>query len=313
MTPQQSQPVSEPSTMHLRGAVDLASLKKPTQSAAASGSNQDSGFVMDVDEQGFPQLVQLSADVPVVVELHASFSPDSDQLAPVLSKVVQSYNGRLVLVRVDVEANPQIAQAFQAQGVPTVVAVLKGQPVPLFQGAVPEQQIRQFLDELIKVAGENGVTGTAGEGAGADPEEDSPGPLPPHHQAAFDAIEAGDYSAAAEAYRKALAESPADAEARTGLTQVELLLRLQGRGAEEIRSAAADDPQGLQAQLDVADLDVSGGHVEDAFNRLIAFIGRSTGEERESARARLVELFDIVGTADERVTAARGRLTRVLF
>ncbi|GAA1341380.1 tetratricopeptide repeat protein [Arthrobacter roseus] len=313
MTPQQSQPIPEPSTMHLRGAVDLASLKKPAQSASASDPNQDAGFVMDVDEQGFPQLVQLSAEVPVVVELHADFSPDSVQLAPVLNKVVQSYQGRLVLARVDVEANPQIAQAFQAQGVPTVVAVLKGQPVPLFQGAVPEQQIRQFLDELLKVAGENGVTGTAGEGTGTDAVEDSPEPLPPLHQAAFDAIEAGDYSAAAEAYRKALAENPADAEARTGLTQVELLLRLQGRGAEDIRTAAADDPQGLQAQLDVADLDISGGHVEDAFNRLLTFIARSTGEERETARARLVELFDIVGAAEERVTAARGRLTRVLF
>lgn len=311
MTPQKSQPVSEPSTVHLRGAVDLSSLKQPAQPAPVS--NEDAGFVMDVDEQGFPQLVQLSAEVPVVVELHADFSPDSAQLAPVLKKVVQSYNGRLVLARVDVEANPQIAQAFQAQGVPTVVAVLKGQPVPLFQGSVPEQQIRQFLDELIKVAGENGVTGTAGEGAGTDAGEDTPEPLPPLHQTAFDAIEAGDYLTAAGAYRKALAENPADAEAETGLAQVELLIRLQGRGADEIRSAAADDPDGLQAQLDVADLDISGGHVVDAFNRLIAFIGRSTGDERESARARLVELFDIVGATDERVTAARGRLARVLF
>lgn len=311
MTPQQSQPVSEPSTVHLRGAVDLSSLKQPAQPAPVS--NEDAGFVMDIDEQGFPQLVQLSAEVPVVVELHAGFSPESAQLAPVLKKVVQSYNGRLVLARVDVEANPQIAQAFQAQGVPTVVAVLKGQPVPLFQGSVPEQQIRQFLDELIKVAGENGVTGTADEGSGTDAGEDTPEPLPPLHQKAFDAIEAGDYLTAAEAYRQALAESPADAEAETGLAQVELLIRLQGRGADEIRSAAADDPDGLQAQLDVADLDISGGHVVDAFNRLIAFIGRSTGDERESARARLVELFDIVGATDERVTAARGRLARVLF
>ncbi len=310
MTPQQAQPVSGPSSMNLRGAVDLSSLKRPAQPASDSG--RGSNFVMDVDEQGFPQLVQLSAEVPVVVELHAAFSPDSTQLAPVLDKVVQSYGGRLVLARVDVEANPQIAQAFQAQGVPTVIAVLKGQPVPLFQGAVPEQQIRQFLDELIKVAAENGVTGTVG-GAGQQGDDDVAEPLPPLHQAAFDAIEAGDYPAAAEAYRKALAESPADAEARTGLAQVELLIRLQGRGAEEIRSAAADAPDDCQAQLDVADLDVSGGHVEDAFNRLIAFIGRNVGDDREAARSRLVELFDIVGATDERVTAARGRLARVLF
>lgn len=328
MTPQQPKPPANPSsTMNLRGAVDLSSLKNPAPaptapSGPAAGSEQGAGsqrVVMDVNEQGFSQLIQLSAEIPVVVELHAAYSGISTALSPVLEKLVASYAGRLVLARVDVEAYPQIAEAFQAQSVPTVVAVLKGQPVPLFQGSVPEEQIRQFLDELLKVAAENGVTGSLDESVAATEGTDDAAaaatepPLPPLHQEAFDAIEAGNYAAAAEAYRKALTEQPADESAKTGLAQVELLQRLQDADATVVRSAGADAPEDVQAQLAVADLDVSGGHVEDGFNRVIAFIARTFGEDRETARVRLLEYFDIIGSTDPRVAKARMALARVLF
>lgn len=317
---------STPSTMNLRGAVDLSALKARAERPAQAGvpapggaepARQASPYIVEVTEQTFPQLVQLSAQVPVIVDLRAAWSEQSAQVSAVLETIAVEQAGRVLLARVDTEAQPQIAQAFQAQGVPTVVAVLKGQPVPLFEGALPEQQIRSFVDELMKVAEANGVAGSlngnddrqAADGAEAEQEQ----PLPPLHQAAFDAIEAGDYAAAAEAYRKALAEQPADADAKAGLAQVQLMQRLEGADADQVRSEGADSPDAVAAQLAVADLDVVGGHVEDAFSRIISFIARTSGEERETARARLIELFDVVGISDPRVVKARAALARALF
>jgi thioredoxin-like negative regulator of GroEL len=317
-----------PSSMNLRGAVDLSALKARAQAANAPAGSTSGGataggaapasspYIIDVTEQVFPQLVQLSAQVPVIVALGASWSDQSSQVLSVLEAIAVEHAGRVVLARVDFETQQGIAQAFQAQGVPTVVGVLKGQPVPLFEGVLPEPQIRAYVDELLKVAEANGVSGSLndpqnGDTAGAgEPAEE---PLPPLHQEAFDAIEAGDYAAAAAAYRKALAEQPADADAKAGLAQVSLMQRLQTADAAAVRAAAAEAPDSVDAQLAVADLDLSGGHVEDAFGRLTTFIGRSVGEDREAARVRLLELFDIVGPTDPRVNKARSALARALF
>jgi len=270
---------------------------------------------VDVTEGNFQELVDLSAQVPVVIALWASYSPGSGQLVDVLESIVESYDGRLVLGAADIDVFPELAQAFQVQAVPTAVAVVKGQPVPLFQGGADEQQVRSLFDELLKVAAANGVTGRIGAGGPGGAEPEAP-PLPPLHQAAFDAIEAGDYEAAAAAYRQALNEMPADAEAKAGLAQVELMDRLQalsGPEADALRRLAADEPDNLEAQLGVADLDIAGGHIEDGLGRIVTFIGRNFGPERETARVRLLELFDVVGTGDERVAKARQGLARVLF
>ena len=340
-----SSPASRPvppaaaSQLNLRGAVDLSALKQrqappaapaggpagagqagavpgavPSAGAPDSAAGSEAPALrVEVTEANFQDLVQLSAQVPVVFALWAPYSPESAGVLDALERMVQSYAGRLVLGTVDIDVFPQLAQAFQVQAVPTAVAVLKGQPVPLFQGGADEQQIRALLDELLKVAAANGVAGNVG---GAAPAETGPAPMPPLHQAAFDAIEAGDYAAAAEAYRQALAEMPTDAEAKAGLAQVELMGRLQelsGPDGEALRQVAANEPDNLDAQLGVADLDVAGGHVEDALNRVVAFIGRNFGPERETARVRLLELFEIVGTTDPRVAKARQALARVLF
>jgi putative thioredoxin len=326
-----SSPASRPvppaaaSLLNLRGAVDLSSLKqRPATPAPAAPPSGTAGaepgaapggpeLKVNVTEGNFQQLVELSAQVPVVFALWASYSPESAGMLDVLGRVVDSYGGRLVLGAADIEAFPQLAQAFQVQAVPTAVAVLKGQPVPLFQGGADEQQVRSLFDELLKVAAANGVTGSLGGGGGTEAE---PAPLPPLHQAAFDAIETGDYAAAADAYRQALNERPADHEAKAGLAQVELMLRLQplnAQDSEAVRTQAADEPDNLDAQFAVADLDVAGGHVEDALNRLVTFIGRNFGPERETARVRLLELFEVVGISDERVAKARQALARVLF
>ncbi|MCZ9880820.1 tetratricopeptide repeat protein [Arthrobacter sp. B2a2-09] len=316
-----SRPVSPAaaSQLNLRGAVDLSALRRPAPAAssgapAASGGSPGSSQPLRVDatEANFQDLVQLSAQIPVLFLLWSNRSLEASTLLHSLEGVVEGYAGKVVLAAADVDAFPQLAQAFQVQAVPTAVAVLKGQPVPLFEGPASDEEIRSLIDELLKVAEANGVTGSIGAGAaGAEAR-----PLPPLHQAAFDAIEAGDYAAAATAYRQALAEKPADAEAKAGLAQVELMGRLElltATEAEATRHQAAQEPDNIEVQLTVADLDISGGHIEDAFNRIVAFIGRNFGPERETARVRLLELFDVVGIADERVAKARQGLARVLF
>lgn len=312
-------PPAAASQLNLRGAVDLSALRRPAPTAPngaadASGGSPGSGQPLRVDanEANFQDLVQLSARIPVLFLLWSNRSLEASTLLRSLEGVVEGYAGKVVLAAADVDAFPQLAQAFQVQAVPTAVAVLKGQPVPLFEGPASDQEIRALIDELLKVAEANGVTGSIGAGpAGAESR-----PLPPLHQAAVDAIEAGDYAAAAAAYRQALAEKPADAEAKAGLAQVELMGRLESltaTDAEAMRQRAAEEPDAVEVQLTVADLDISGGHIEDAFNRIIAFIGRNFGPERETARVRLLELFDVVGTSDPRVAKARQGLARVLF
>ncbi|MBP2265311.1 putative thioredoxin [Pseudarthrobacter sp. PvP004] len=319
------------SQLNLRGAVDLSSLRRPAAppvpAAPVSGQGEtpengtppagetgQAPLRVDATESNFQDLVQLSAQIPVLFLLWSRYAPESPAVLDAAERVVEGYGGRLVLAAADVDAFPQLAQAFQVQAVPTAVAVVKGQPVPLFQGPADDEQIRSLVEELLKVAAANGVTGSIGDAA---PGEDTePAPLPPLHQAAIDAIEAGDYAAAAAAYKQALLEQPADTDAKAGLAQVELMARLEKLSApeaESLRDLAAKEPDNVQAQLDVADLDISGGHIEDAFNRIITFIGRNFGPERETARLRLLELFEVVGTQDQRVAKARQGLARVLF
>ncbi|WP_427018476.1 tetratricopeptide repeat protein [Pseudarthrobacter sp. P1] len=308
-------------SINLRGAVDLSVLKNarpaPVPAPAASpdggAGTPEQTFAVDVTEANFQDLVQISGQVPVVVSLGAGWSAQSAHVNQVLEALVAAYAGRVLLGRVDAETSPTIAQAFGATAVPTVVALVKGQPVPLFEGDLPQEQVERFLAELLKVAAANGVDGALGGNAEAEPEAK---PLPPLHQAAFDAIESGDLAAAEAAYTKALAEMPADGDAKIGLAQVQLMRRtaaLSTEDADVLRRRAADDPDALDAQLGVADLDVTGGHIEDAFARIVGFIKGHFGPERETARVRLLELFAVVGVADPRVAAARQALARALF
>ncbi|QEO10535.1 tetratricopeptide repeat protein [Protaetiibacter larvae] len=295
----------------LRGAVDLSALVRrsaaPAPAPAAAGERAASPLVIETSDAEFSSVLELSQRVPVVVELIAP------GLAPALGAVVESYGGRLVLVVVDASVNPQLAQAFQVREVPTVAAVIGGRPVSLFVGIPSDAEVRQVLDELLQLAAENGVTGTVpAEGAddAAEPVEE---PLPPHHQEAYDAIEAGDYPTAIAAYRKALVENPRDQLAVAGLAQVSLLDRLTGVSAGEIRDAAAARRDDLDAQLAVADLDVSGGHLEDAFGRLLELFPSAGPADRDRIRTRLLDYFEIAGGEDPRVVAARRALAALLY
>lgn len=321
--------MSDISAAALRGAVDLSSLRNrptapanPAQAPAEGAEPAQGGFIVDVTDATFGQILELSRTVPIVVDLWAEWCGPCKQLSPILEKVVTELGGRVVLAKVDVDANPQLAQSFRAQSIPMVVALIAGQPVPMFTGAVPEEQVRQMFDQLLQVAAQNGVTGTVAGGetppaedAGGteDAEEPQEAPLPPLHAEAFAAIENGDYPSAIRAYEKALAENPRDEDARAGLGQVRLLDRVQAVDLQEARAAAAAAPQDVQAQLVVADLDISGGHVEDAFGRLLDLFAALPADQRVPVRERLVELFGLIGSEDPRVTAARNRLSSLLF
>lgn len=293
----------------IAGAVDLSSLAQKSQSE--TGGAQSGSLIMEITEAEFEQLAQLSAQVPVILDLRSDRAEPSQQLTPVLEELVVEFAGKLVLAKVDIEASPQIAQAFQVQSIPTVVALIGGRPAPLFAGAAPKEQIRDVFEQVLQIAAQQGVTGTVPTD-GASEEEPAEKPLPPLHQEAFDALERGDLASARDAYERAITENPGDDDAKAGLAQVGLLERLQGKTLEEIRDAAAQNPSDVDAQLAVADLDLSGGHVEDAFDRLLTMLP-AAGDDKDRVRERLLELFLVVGDDEPRVLAARRRLMTVLF
>lgn len=319
-----------PERFSMGGAVDLTPLvQKSMQSTSVSSPSEGlagpavaasqhvvdvPSLIIDVTDASFQQIAQLSSVVPIVIDLWAEWCEPCKTLGPILEKVIRAFDGKVLLAKIDVDANPQLTQAFQAQSIPTVAALVGGKPVSLFQGAIPEQQVVEIFTQLMELAAQHGVTGRVSapgsEQASAEPDEPA---LPPLHQEAFDAIERGDYAAAISAYEKAIVQNPRDEEAQAGLAQVRLLQRLQGKSLDEIRSRASSHPDDVAAQLDVADLDVSGGHVEDAFVRLLHTFANADDDGKQVIRERLLELFDIVGLNDARVLAARRELTSLLY
>lgn len=299
----------------LRGAVDLSTLRnRPT--APADGQPATGGapsLVFAANDETFGQVLELSRTVPVVVHLWSPRSGPSAELGTLLERIVTELGGRLVLAHVDVDASPQLAQGFRAQSVPMVAALVAGQPVPLFTGLVTDEQVRAVFAQLLELAAQHGVTGTVPVEAAGEPGEAEEPPLPPLHAEAFDAIEAGDYARAVTAYEAALAENPRDADAAAGLGQVKLLARVAGLDLQEARAAAAQSPLDPEAQFAVADLDLAGGHVDDAFARLLDLFAALPDDERAPVRERLLELFGLIGDADPRVVGARRRLTSLLF
>lgn len=236
-----------------------------------------------------------------------------------LEQLVVEYNGRLLLAKIDVDANQMLMQQFGVQGIPAVFAVVAGQALPLFQGAAGKEQIQQTLDQLVQVAEQRfGLTGLtvdpdARPGVAPEPAAVPAGPYDALLEAAVHALDAGDFGGAVQAYKNVLSDDPGNSEAKLGLAQAELLQRVQNLDPQRTRKEAAEKPGDAQAQIAAADLDLVGGHVEDAFGRLIDTVRRTAGDERDAVRLRLLELFEVVGADDPRVSAARRALSRALF
>lgn len=318
-----------------RGAVDLSSvagMTAPTAATAGAGMPAGAvpgqpadrhpavpgGLVVEVDAQNLNEALNRTLQVPGVLVLWGSAYPQTRELFDTVVRVAASLEGRVLVLSADLSTSPELLQAFQpllvqAFGQPSVPAtfgLLQGQPVPLFPGVAPEAEVRTVLDQLLQAAVQNGITGRVQleDVPGGDDDE-----LPPLHQEAFDAIERGDLDGAVAAYERALAENPKDTDAELGLAQVRLMQRTAGVDPAAARAAAAADPADVEAAIVVADLDVLGGHVEDAFARLLDLVRSSSGDERDRARTHLLELFSVVGSGDERVRKGRTALMSALF
>jgi putative thioredoxin len=319
--------------MSLRGAVDLAAVKAAADAATkaeqlraerarkAEANGADAAaepLIFAVTEADFQaQVIPLSAEVPVLLLFWAEGYGPAEQQVPVMEALAEEYDGRFVLAEVDVRDNQRLAQQLQLRDLPTVLVVVAGQLIPLFEGPALAEEIRPLLDQLIKeaaerfgVAGEPGTRSGKGEPGLAD---DAEVPQDPALALAHDALDAGDLGGAIQAYRNVLAEQPGNEEAKLGLAQAELLQRVQGLDPAAARSAAAEKPSDVEAQIAAADLDLVGGHVDDAFGRLVDTVGRTFGEERDTVRLHLLSLFEVIGAEDPRVVKARSALARKLF
>ena len=288
------------------GAVDLAALAAAKQ-AAQQRADSGSGAVV-LTAANANDVIQASVTKPVFVLLCSVRAPQCADLTARVEALLGEYGDEVIFATVDVEAQPELAQAFQVQAVPAMLALLAGRPAPLFQGAPEDSQLRDVIEQVLTVARQAGMTIPDG----AEGTQPSERPLPPLHQQAVDAIERDDFAGAIEAYDQALRENPRDTDAKAGRAQVSLLLRTRDADPAAVRAAAAQHPEDVDAPLAVADVDVLAGAVDDAFARLLDVMVVQI-QERDRVRGRLLELFEVVGQADPRVANARQRLASLLY
>jgi putative thioredoxin len=296
----------------MRGAVDLSGLRErstapshtseaaesPVSPApAATGTAGGSAMIIDVTEATFQtEVLERSLTTPVVIDFWAEWCGPCKQLTPVLEKLAIEGAGSWVLAKIDVDANPRIQQAFRVQSIPTVFAVVGGQPVDAFTGVIPEAQLRPWLDAILRAGG-----------------LDVAPPPDPAMDAADDALADGDLDEAERAYKKILAERPADTAAEAGLAQVGLLRRTDGVDATVALSAAKANPDDVAAQSLAADLEVLAGHADRAYARMVEVVRRTSGDDRDRARVHLVSLFAMAAPDDPAVVAARRALASALY
>ena len=307
------QPFSRP------GAVDLSGLQgaaAPAAPAAGGAPQASAAYAVQVTEQNFQDILEGSRNAPVLLAFESpSRSPESVTLAADLQVLSTEFEGRFLLGRVDIDAVPQIAQAMQIPSVPLVVLVAQGRPMPLIQDAAPIEELRQAITSVLQQLTASGITGRhqPRSGTGEVDEETGEEQLDPRYAPAQDALERGDVAGAVAEYEKLVAANPADAEAAAGLAMARLLERTEGVDLTAAREAAAASPDDVDAQTLVADLDLLGGHVDDAFNRLVELVRRTSEGERDAARTHLIGLFGAVGNEDPRVQRARRNLASALF
>jgi putative thioredoxin len=316
------QPFSRP------GAIDLSALRPPAVGPAstpapspgpAPGSSGGataggSSYSVVVDEQNFQGVLESSMTAPVLLVFYSrTRMPESGQLADDLATLSGEFEGRYLVGLVDIDAVPQIAQAMQIPSIPLVVAVVDGRPMPLLQDVVPIEELRTALTQVGQQLTANGVAGRHQPRQQAPAQEGEEEQVDPRYAPAQDALAAGDIDGAVAEYQKLVDANPADAEAAGGLAMAKVLQRTQGVDLNAARAAAAESPDDVDAQTMVADLDLLGGHVDDAFTRLVNLVARTADAERTRARDHLLGLFAAVGNDDPRVLAARRNLASALF
>ncbi|MFM1777884.1 MAG: hypothetical protein RL741_502 [Actinomycetota bacterium] len=304
--------------MNLQGAVDLGAVAaareaqaKAVQAAADRAANPNAEvLIIDVTTASFEQdVIAKSMTVPVVVDLWATWCEPCKKLSPILEKLALEYDGRWILAKVDVDAQPQISAAFQVQSIPAVFVVMGGQVAPMFQGVVPETQARQVIEAVLAEAAKAGLGANLGDGAHVEGLANEV-PSDPRFDAAESALEAGDWDAAVIAYQEILSATPADPIAKIGLLNVKLLKRTDGRDlAADIDALTLETDSVLRA----ADATFLMGEFADAFALLIEHIKNGAGVDRDQTRERTLELFDIAGPADPAVIKGRSALTNALF
>jgi len=348
--------MQQPRDFSLHGAVDLgarqAAAQRRAQASRTSGAGGEAGapagLVIDVTDETFnADVVDRSRNVPVIMDLWAEWCEPCKQLGPVLEKLAAEADGAWVLAKVDIDASPQLRAALQVQSIPMVVAVVGGQVLDGFLGAMPEAQVRDWVSHVMAAAAQLGLAGgaagaaAAGDG-GADgtqaavpggPGPGGPGPGQPYPPGAGpmagpgrpdpmgdpafaeaqQAMERGDLDGAAAAFEKVLARSPGHPVAKLGLAEVNLFRRVDSYDQAKARREAAENPADVEAQCRVADIDLATGRIEEGLDRLLGTVRRTSGDERDRARAHLVSLFDVFPPGDPQVTRARARLSSLLF
>jgi putative thioredoxin len=303
-----------PTDINIAGAVDLSSLRAPAAPAAAPtgapAGGQASPHVLDVTEATFERdVLQRSLQVPVLIDFWADWCGPCKQLSPVLERLAAEGGGAWVLAKIDVDSNQAIAGQLQIQSIPTVLLAIGGRLVQGFTGALPERDLRSFLEQVLAAAAQAGLPGAGGGTAAAAP----PPPADPDLVAAEDAMAQGDYAAAVEAYDRLLARTPADAEAVAGRAWAQLLQRSAEADPDAVLAAAGAAPDDVSAQTAAADVEVLSERIDDAIARLVAYVRRSSGDERDTARRHLLSLFDALDPDDPRIVTGRRSLSNALF
>lgn len=310
------QPFSRP------GAIDLSALKRPpTPPAGAPGASAGGGaaggaaYSVTVTEQNFQEIIESSMTAPVLLAFFSrARMPESAQMAEDLATLSGEFAGKFLAGLIDIDDSPQIAQAVQVPSVPYVVAVLDGRPAPLLQDVVPIDELRTALTQVMQQLATQGMNGRhQPRGAAPVADDDQEPQADPRYAAAQEALAANDIAGAVAEYQKLVTANPADAEAVAGLAMAQVLHRTQDADLNAAREAAAAHPDDVAKQTLVADLDLLGGHVEDAFIRLIELVRRTSDADRTAAREHLLSLFAAVGNEDPRVLKARQGLASALF